>query len=429
MVERQKMVQCSEVVVEVRGLQMRYGESVVLDGVEFTIGRGEVLVLLGPNGAGKTTTIEILEGFRGRSGGSVSILGIDPASGDEVWRAKVGIVLQSWRDHAGWQVRELLHHLGGYFVPYATGERVRPYETDALLELVGLEGSARRIVRELSGGQRRRLDVAIGLVGNPVYYLKDLQSLIGTIVIALLLVGVLWFERGTNVGGVSLALLTLPGLLAMLIANEGFSNVARFLSTHREDGTLLRAKALPQGMTGYLIARVVVTLLSIFLNLAIVFGLSLFVVPGLTSVGWIGLLTFLWVVILGLLATAPWGAIMGSLVKSSGAALGLTFLPLMAMVAISGIFYPIRALPVSMQWIAQVFPVYWLGLGLRSVFSPATAELELGGTFRLLTTFVVLAVWAIVGLLLAPPVLRRMARRTSGDEMEAGKRRLMGRAG
>ena len=162
-----------DVVVEVKGLQMRYGETVVLDGVDFTMSRGEVLVLLGPNGAGKTTTIEILEGFRGRSGGSVSILGADPAFGDEAWRARVGIVLQSWRDHSGWQVRELLHHLGGYFAPYATDERKRPYDTDALLELVSLTGQAHQKVRDLSGGQRRRLDVAIGLVGNPELLFLD----------------------------------------------------------------------------------------------------------------------------------------------------------------------------------------------------------------------------------------------------------------
>lgn len=152
---------------------MRYGDTVVLDGIDFTMCRGEVLVLLGPNGAGKTTTIEILEGFRGRSGGSVSVLGTDPVSGDETWRARVGIVLQSWRDHSGWQVRELLHHLGGYFAPYTTDERKRPYDTDALLELVGLAGLAHKKVRDLSGGQRRRLDVAIGLVGNPELLFLD----------------------------------------------------------------------------------------------------------------------------------------------------------------------------------------------------------------------------------------------------------------
>ena len=103
----------------------------------------------------------------------MSILGSDPASGDEAWRARVGIVLQSWRDHSGWQVRELLHHLGGYYAPYSTGERKRPYDTDALLELVGLTGEASKKVRELSGGQRRRLDVAIGLIGNPELLFLD----------------------------------------------------------------------------------------------------------------------------------------------------------------------------------------------------------------------------------------------------------------
>ncbi len=163
----------TDAVVEVKGLQMRYGDTVVLDGVDFRICRGEVLVLLGPNGAGKTTTIEILEGFRGRSGGSVSILGVDPALGDETWRARVGIVLQSWRDHSGWQVRELVHHLGGYFAIYSTEKRKRPFDTDTLLELVGLTSQARKKIRELSGGQRRRLDVAIGLVGNPELLFLD----------------------------------------------------------------------------------------------------------------------------------------------------------------------------------------------------------------------------------------------------------------
>jgi ABC-2 type transport system ATP-binding protein len=169
--ERQTL--STDTIVEVKDLRMRYGSTVVLDGVDFTMVRGEVVALLGPNGAGKTTTIEILEGFRGRSGGSVSILGADPAFGDETWRARVGIVLQSWRDHSEWQVRELLHHLGGYFAPYATDECTRPYDTDALLELVGLTDLARKKIRDLSGGQRRRLDVAIGLVGNPELLFLD----------------------------------------------------------------------------------------------------------------------------------------------------------------------------------------------------------------------------------------------------------------
>lgn len=273
-----------------------------------------------------------------------------------------------------------------------------------------------------------RLGVARGWIEFKIYYLEDLQGLVGTGILALLLVGVLWFERATNIKGVSLALLTLPGLLAMLIANEGFSDVARFLSAHREDGTLLRAKAIPQGMSGYILARVVVTILATIFTLAPVLILSLFVVPGLANLDGLRILIFFAVLVLGLLATAPMGAVIGSLVKSSGAGFGLTFFPLVVLVAISGIFYPIRALPVWVQWIAQIFPVYWLGLGLRSVFSPAAAAaLEPGGSFRPLATFLVLAAWAVVGLLLAPPTLRRMARRTSGSEMEAGKQRSMRR--
>jgi ABC-2 type transport system ATP-binding protein len=111
---REKSALTGTVVLDVRDLQMRYGTKDVLSGVTFTARRGEVLALLGPNGAGKTTTIEILEGFRMRSAGEVSVLGIDPARGDETWRARIGVVLQSWRDHAHWRVRELLVYLARY---------------------------------------------------------------------------------------------------------------------------------------------------------------------------------------------------------------------------------------------------------------------------------------------------------------------------
>ncbi|MCW5715966.1 MAG: ABC transporter ATP-binding protein [Bauldia sp.] len=159
--------------IVVRDLRMRYGTTDVLHGVEFTARRGEVLALLGPNGAGKTTTIEILEGFRIRSAGEVSVLGTDPAHGDERWRARMGIVLQSWRDHGKWRVRDLLHHLGQYYVPYSTPERTRPADTDALVAAVGLGEQADKKISTLSGGQRRRLDVAIGIVGRPELLFLD----------------------------------------------------------------------------------------------------------------------------------------------------------------------------------------------------------------------------------------------------------------
>ncbi|MBS2966625.1 ABC transporter ATP-binding protein [Actinocrinis puniceicyclus] len=160
-------------VLDVSGLRMRYGQTDVLAGVSFTAGRGEVLALLGPNGAGKTTTIEILEGFRMRSAGRVSVLGTDPAHGGEAWRARTGVVLQSWRDHSRWQVRELLAHLGRYYAPYSTPGLTRPWDVDDLLATVGLSEHARKRVRTLSGGQRRRLDVAIGIVGRPELLFLD----------------------------------------------------------------------------------------------------------------------------------------------------------------------------------------------------------------------------------------------------------------
>ncbi len=146
-------------VIEVDDVRMRYGAAEVLHGVSFRVGAGETLALLGPNGAGKTTTIEILEGFRRPTAGRVEVLGTDPVRGDDAWRARVGIVLQSWRDHAKWRVRELLGHLAGYYP--------RPWPVDPLLAAVGLTDQAGQKIRDLSGGQRRRLDVAIGVVGRP----------------------------------------------------------------------------------------------------------------------------------------------------------------------------------------------------------------------------------------------------------------------
>jgi len=162
-----------DLVLDVRDLRMRYGRTGVLSGVSFGARRGEVLALLGPNGAGKTTTIEILEGFRMRSSGQVSVLGTDPAHGGEAWRARIGVVLQSWRDHGKWQVRELLAHLGSYYAPYSGSGVPRPWDADELIATVGLTEQAGQRVRRLSGGQRRRLDVAIGIVGRPELLFLD----------------------------------------------------------------------------------------------------------------------------------------------------------------------------------------------------------------------------------------------------------------
>ena len=142
-------------------------------GVAFEARRGEVVCLLGPNGAGKTTTIEILEGFRMRSAGQVEVLGEDPAVAGEDWRARVGVVLQSWRDHPRWTPRSLLELLGRFYTPYSTPQTPRPLEAGPLLDLVGLTDLADQKISTLSGGQRRRLDVAVGIVGRPELLFLD----------------------------------------------------------------------------------------------------------------------------------------------------------------------------------------------------------------------------------------------------------------
>jgi ABC-2 type transport system ATP-binding protein len=152
---------------------MVYGDNVVLDGVDLEIPRGEVVTLLGPNGAGKTTTVEILEGFRRRSSGTVEVLGVDPEHAPEDWRARVGVVLQSWRDHGTWRVSDLLEVIGAYYAPYASPGVARPWDTAELLARVGLADHAGQRIDKLSGGQRRRLDVAVGLVGRPELLFLD----------------------------------------------------------------------------------------------------------------------------------------------------------------------------------------------------------------------------------------------------------------
>ncbi|MFI5521457.1 ABC transporter ATP-binding protein [Streptomyces platensis] len=152
-------------VIRVRDVRMTYGSARVLHGIDLDIHRGEIFALLGPNGAGKTTTVEILEGFRQRSAGEVAVLGTDPARGDDAWRARIGLVLQSWRDHRRWQVAELLTHFATYYP--------RPRDPAELLALVGLTGQARQQVDRLSGGQRRRLDVALAIVGRPELLFLD----------------------------------------------------------------------------------------------------------------------------------------------------------------------------------------------------------------------------------------------------------------
>jgi len=151
--------------IQVRGLRKSYADTVAVDGVDLDIPRGQVFALLGPNGAGKTTTVEILEGHRQRTGGEVSVLGHDPRKADRAWRARIGIVLQTANDAAELTVRESVRHYAGYYPD--------PADPDAVIAQVGLTEKAGSRVKQLSGGQRRRLDVALGIIGRPELVFLD----------------------------------------------------------------------------------------------------------------------------------------------------------------------------------------------------------------------------------------------------------------
>jgi ABC-2 type transport system ATP-binding protein len=152
-------------VVSVRGLVKRYGQHQAVGGIDLDVHRGEIFAFLGPNGAGKTTTVEILEGFRQRTDGEVSVLGSDPAEAGGPWRDRVGVVLQESGPEPGLSVRECLQLYAGFYRA--------PRDIDATIALVGLDGKTDTLGAQLSGGQRRRLDVALALIGDPELIFLD----------------------------------------------------------------------------------------------------------------------------------------------------------------------------------------------------------------------------------------------------------------
>jgi len=246
---------------------------------------------------------------------------------------------------------------------------------------------------------------------------------------ALALLVTMFFMKGATVPGTSFSLgaRTMPSALGMGIAFGGLVTIAASLTIEREDGTLLRAKAVPNGMLGYLIGKIVTVTGITLLSLAIQLIPAAFLLDGLSLGSWNTWFTLAWVVLLGLVATMPIGAIFGSML-SNPQNMGLIMLPIMALIATSGIFYPITNFPTWLQWVAQVFPIYWLGLGMRSALLPdSMAAVEFGHSWRHLETVGVLGAWALFGLIVAPIVLRRMARRESGSAVEARRTRAMQR--
>ena len=151
--------------IRTRGLRKTYGDRAAVDDLDLDVLTGEVFALLGPNGAGKTTTVEILEGYRSRDGGEVTVLGVDPAHGGLDWRARLGIVLQSGAENAELTVAEMVAHFARYYPD--------PRDPDEVIAAVGLEDKRTARIRSLSGGQRRRVDVALGIIGRPELLFLD----------------------------------------------------------------------------------------------------------------------------------------------------------------------------------------------------------------------------------------------------------------
>ena len=260
------------------------------------------------------------------------------------------------------------------------------------------------------------------------YSLTDVGDIFWMLLFPVSFTVTLLFMRGNTVPGTDLALgaMVLPSLIGMSIAFGGLAGPAMQIATDREDGTLLRAKATPDGMLGYLIGKIW------FFGLTTLASLVLLAIPALTVIGDLRIdgrtaLLLPVIFVVGMVATVPIGSALGSIFKSSAQSM-LIMLASMLLIAISGIFYPITAMPPWLQWVGQIFPFYWLGLGTRSAMMPAGAEAaEIGDSWRTVEMFGVLGVWAVVGLVLAPIVLRRMARRQTGSAIAAARDKVMSR--
>lgn len=238
----------------------------------------------------------------------------------------------------------------------------------------------------------------------------------------------LFFNRDNEIEGTTLSYPTiaLPSILGGLLVFSLVIGPAYSLAMEREDGTLLRAKAVPHGIVGHVTGHILLNSLSLIPSFLVILIPGAFLFENMMQNGWQGWVTVAWVVLLGLLATLPIGMVIGSLVPGVQKVGTWGMLPILVLLGISGIFAPIQGLWEWVQTVSQVFPMYWVGLGMRSAFLPeAAAVLEIGESWRTLETVAVLGAWAVAGAFVAPIVLRRMARRQSGSTVEAAKEQAL----
>ncbi|WP_306367669.1 ABC transporter permease [Nocardiopsis sp. CC223A] len=229
--------------------------------------------------------------------------------------------------------------------------------------------------------------------------------------------------------GTPVAAMVMTGGVSVLLLMLGTATVAQVIGSEREDGTLLRARVAPAGMVGYAVGKTwhLVTMSAAALALMLAPGLVL--IDGFAVQGPTGAFTLVWVTVLSLTALAPIGAVLGATLSNPRTGVGLIMIPVIGLTMVSGIMSPISVMPPWLQTVAQVFPVYWSGMGVRAALLPeAHAAAELAGTWQLPQVAGVLALWAVVGFVAAQWVLRRMTRRTSGSRVQAAREKAMQRA-
>ncbi len=277
-----------------------------------------------------------------------------------------------------------------------------------------IRAGMRRGAIEFRNSLQTPADIAYYIIGNAIF------------------ITVIVLNRDTPMEGTGLtfAHFMFPGVLAMLLVFVGTYGLATLIATEREDGTLLRAKSIPNGMTGYVAGQTTRTSLELAFSVGVTTVAASILINGLWGNGPAAIAAVLGLLVLGFFATLPLGFAIGSIFKNPRSLGGWGFIILGGLIVISGLFAPLAALPGWVQVIGQVFPLYWLGLGLRSAILPdAAVMIEIGESWRTLETLGVLGIWAIAGILLAPVLLRRMARRESGSAMEERRQRVLQRVG
>ena len=252
---------------------------------------------------------------------------------------------------------------------------------------------------------------------------------LGNLLLPGILLVVLWFVRDADFsdGLVAASGYVFSGFLAFGVVAAAVMGVAGELQTERDDGTLLRAKAVPHGMTGHLLAKLLITPVDALILIAPAVVGAAVLLPGTmpSEAGrWLLLLV---VFLLTVAAMLPWGAVLGSVFRSM-VSFAWAMMGIYVLAALSGLFFPLTVLPTWLQWLAQATPLYWIGVAFRWVLLPdSAAAAELGGEWRMGLALVVLVAWAFVGMLVAPALLRRMARRQSGTVVAAARERVLNR--